>query len=185
MKLSWRGLLGLLVVFLAGAPGAHAQDAKAAEAFVQKLYARYRSEENFSPYASQKVVDAISTPSLAALYRRDQQTNRAAHDESDLDSDPLSGSQDPDGLQVVRLKVELPKPGQAVVTATLRIGMDPVVRRLFLVSIKGEWRIDNLTDTKGEEDLRATLTQSIALHSSSHKHSGGAGHHGPFQTRLV
>lgn len=170
MKLLRRGSLWLLAVFLASAPCAHAQDAKAAEAFVQKLYARYRSEKNFSPFASQKSVDAISTPSLAALYRRDQQTSRAAHDESDLDSDPLSGSQDPEGLQVVSLLVDLPKPGQAVVTATLRIVKEPVVRRLYLVAVKGEWRIDNLTDAKGEEDLRATLSQSIALHTSAHKH---------------
>ena len=71
-------------------------------------------------------------------------------------------------MRVVSLKVETPKPGQAVVTATLRIAKHPVVRRLFLLAVKGEWRIDNLTDTKGEEDLRATFNQSIALHKAGH-----------------
>ncbi len=169
MKFLSLGLLWLPAVFLAGAPGAHAQDAKATETFVQKLYQRYGSEKNFSPYATQRTVDAISSPSLAALYRRDQETSRAAHDESDLDSDPVSGSQDSEGLQVVSLKVELCQSGQAIVVATLHIAKEPVRRRLFLVAVKGEWRIDNITDTKGEEDLRATLNQSIALHASAHK----------------
>ena len=71
MKFLQRSVLCLAAAWLASAPWVHAQDAKAAETFVQTLYARYGSEKNFFPYADQKTVDAISTPSLAALYRRD------------------------------------------------------------------------------------------------------------------
>ena len=169
MQASWIGTL-LVLAGLTVPPRANAQDAKAAETFVRGVYQRYQTEKNFSPFAHQGEVDSLATPALAALFRRDQETSHAVQDESELDSDPVSGSQDPEGLQVVSLKVETPAPGQAVVTATLRISQEKVIRRLVLLAVKGAWRIDDLTDAKGGDDLRAILKESIALHTPAHKH---------------
>ena len=169
MKVSWAGIF-LLLTLLIAPPHANAQDAKGAETFVRAIYGRYHTEKEFSPFAHQGTVDALATPALAALFKRDQQTSHAAQDESELDSDPVSGSQDPEGLKLVDLKVQTPAPGQAQATATLQISGEQVVRRFSLLAVKGAWRIDDITDGKGQDSLRETLKHSIALHAPGHKH---------------
>ncbi len=169
MKLLVRGCLVGMAAFLLGALPARAQDAKAAETFVTALYARYRTQPDFSPFVDVRATRAIATPSLTDLVGREQAASRAAHEESKLDYDPLSGSQDSEGLQLADLRVELTKPGQAVATATLRFGQDRQTRRLLLAAVGSEWRIDDITDAKGGEGLRETLNHALASHRSAHR----------------
>ena len=72
-------------------------------------------------------------------------------------------------MQLVDLKVQTPAPGQAQVTATLKISGERIVRRFSLLAVKGTWRIDDITDAKGQNSLRETLKHSIALHAPGHK----------------
>ncbi len=164
MKVIWIGLW-LLAAVLIGPPPAAAQDAQAADAFVRKLYGRYHTQRDFSPFFDPPTVRAITTPSLAALVKQDQDASAAAQDGSTLDFDPVSGGQDNDGLQLADLKFEPGKPGQAVVTVDLRFGKERVTRRLLLVAVKGEWRIDDITDGKGHDGVREVLTQAAAVHA--------------------
>ena len=162
---------GWLALGLLGVPGVHAQDAKAAETFVRTLYAHYGTQKDFSAFADARSTQAIATPSRAALFERELAASRTAREESEIDYDPVAGGQDNEGLQLVGLQVELTKPGQAVAAATVRVAQDaPHTRRLRLAAVKGEWRIDDITNGKGQEGLRENLTRAIALHRTARRH---------------
>lgn len=168
MKPAWISVLFVILLVNAALP-ADAQDAKSAEAFIRHLYSKYQTQKDFSPFFDQPSVRAISTPSLAALVKRDMETSAAAHDESALDYDPVSGSQDSEGLRVERVKIRQLGPGAAMADVDLKVQNDQVKRHISLVAIKGDWRIDNITGDKGDDDLRAGLAQSIALHAKTRK----------------
>ena len=166
MKAFWSGIL-LLTALLAGPLQASAQDAKAAETFVRTLYKRYQTEKDFNPIAKQASVNAIATPSLAALFKRDQETSRAAQDGSGLDYDPVCGSQDPGHIELAGLKVQPGGAGKAVALASVRDGKEVTTRRLLLQTAAGEWRIDDITDEKGKDSIRAAISESISLHAKA------------------
>ena len=170
MKSVRTGIFLLVAALLCGPLPADAQDARSAEAFVTQLYQRYHTQKDFSPFADLPTVNTIATPALAALVKQEQKASAAADDEGAMDSDPLSGSQDSEGLQVAGLKIEPAGSGKAVADVTLRFQTERVLRRLFLVAVNGQWRIDNITDEKGHDDLRAKLARSLAAHAPGHQH---------------
>lgn len=79
-----------------------------------------------------------------------------------MDFDPVSGSQDPDGLRLADVKFAPDASGRAVATFDLRFGKEQVTRRLLLVAVKGEWRIDDITDGQGHDGVREILTRAAA-----------------------
>ena len=73
---------------------------------MRAIYGRYHTEKDFSPFAHQGTVDALATPALAALFKRDQQTSHAAQDESETGTPTRSAAaRTRKVLQLVDLKV--------------------------------------------------------------------------------
>lgn len=161
MKFVWMGPWLFLAVLICPI-GAAAQDAKAADTFVRGLYRRYQTQKDFSPFFDGPTVRSIFTPALATLVKQDQEASAASQEVGALDFDPVSGSQDPTGLRLADVKFAPDQPGRAVVTVDLRFGKEQVTRRLLLVAVKGEWRIDDITDGKGHDGVRAILTRAAA-----------------------
>ncbi len=157
------------LVMLGSGP-VQAQDAGSAEAFIRQLYARYATDQAFSPFADLPTVRAIATPELAQLVLRDQAASAAAHDEGGLEADPVCGCQDSGGMRVNGVAVAAAAAGQATATATLQFGPDRVIRRFSLRAIGTEWRIDDITDGNGRNGVRAALTRSLAEMQRRHRH---------------
>ena len=135
-----RTRLALMAAMIAVAGSAHAQTLADARGFVTGLYAAYaHSEPDYlGPMARQ-----VFSPRLLGLIRRDA---RNAHGEvGALDGDPICDCQDPDGVRLVGLDIAASGPGRA--TARVRLHFDgsrAEAMTLDLVSVRGQWRVDEV-----------------------------------------
>lgn len=141
----------ILPLLLAGwlAPAAPAPDSP--RAFVERLYASYRSE-TWSPLSKPERVFA---PPLVAAIREERRLSR--DEVGFMDADPICDCQDPSGMRTRIESVTEPARGAAIVRVTLRFG--PSDRRdltLRLVRLPAGWRIADVASTD-EPSLLADL----------------------------
>jgi Protein of unknown function (DUF3828) len=141
----------ILPLLLAGwlAPAAAAPDSP--RAFVERLYASYRSE-TWSPLSRPERVFA---PPLVAAIREERRLSR--DEVGFMDADPICDCQDPSGLRAQIASVTEPARGTAIVRVALRFG--PSDRRdltLRLVRLATGWRVADVASTD-EPSLLADL----------------------------
>jgi hypothetical protein len=125
--------------------------AETPRAFVERLYAAYRSD-TWSPLSRPERVFA---PPLVAAIREER---RLSPDEVGfMDADPLCDCQDPSGMRSRIEAVSAPGPGTAIVRVTLRFGpADRRDLRLRLVRLASGWRIADISSAD-EPSLLADL----------------------------
>lgn len=129
----------LLLPLLAAALPAGAQTTGEARRFVTGLYDAYAHSQ--PDYAGREARQVFS-PRLLGLMRRDA---RNAHGEvGALDGDPICDCQDPAGLQPTWLGIDSQGPGRVSVRVELKFPDGREVITLDLVSVRGEWRVDDV-----------------------------------------
>lgn len=146
------------VVFAAG--GAHAQDARSADAFVRQLYAAYHGD---GPDYLGRQAASVFAPPLLALIRRDA-AETPAGDVGALDGDPICDCQDFGGLRLLSVKVEKAPSGETRADVHLRISREPRAVQLDLITVHGHWRVSDV-HTAETPSLVSLLTRSLrAVH---------------------
>jgi hypothetical protein len=139
------GALSSILSLLGMAAPAHAQDLDGARAFVARLYDRY---EQGSPEYLGRDGPSAFTPRLIGLIRRDQVRAGPGYAGA-LDWDPICGCQDPGGLRLVGLNVEMSGPSAARATVRLQyLGGKPVVIGLDLAVTRGRWRVADIHEAE-------------------------------------
>ena len=143
----------LLSLLLAGA-----QPAQTPRAFLERVYAQYRSPR-FSPLEHP---ERIFSPVLTAAIRRDQRL--AKGEVGYLDGDPLCDCQD---YQRITLRIDsLRRPTRSTAAASVRVNLgfdQPRRLRLNLVLTKAGWRVADVVGTDGHS-LLSELNRANAGH---------------------
>jgi hypothetical protein len=131
-----------------------------AEAFVRGLYQRETNESkaNDGAFAGHAGADAIYSPSLLALIRRDI-ARTPKGDVGKLDYDPICGCQDSDGISVQAIQVVAASESHTNALVALRFSGGSQQRlTLKLVYTTRGWRVDDVEGPKGYLPLRSLLT---------------------------
>ena len=138
----------LLALLLAASP-----PAETPKAWMERVYAQYRSSPDFSPF---KHAERYFAPTLLAAIDED---SRLAHGEvGTLDGDPICQCQDTAGMRPRVLKVTRPSAGKASVTVLID-WQDNTARkaRFSLVRVRGHWRIADVASGDERSLLQALL----------------------------
>jgi hypothetical protein len=155
-----RLMLGLV---LAGWPlMAHAQSLADADAFTRRLYAAYA--HNGEPDYLGPMAPRVFSPRLLGLIRRDERLTPKG-DAPELDGDPICDCQDPGGMGRLRIEVASAGPGRATAKVRFRLDTEPRALTLDLVSVQGQWRVDDV-HSKDTPSLVRFLTEA---HRPTHK----------------
>jgi hypothetical protein len=136
---------------LAAALLAAGEPAETPRAFLERLYAGYRSED-YSPLARPR---RIFAPPLVAAIEED---SRLSRDEVGyMDADPFCQCQDPAGLQPRIGPVRRPTPGSAAADVVLTFsGSDRRELAIRLVRTRSGWRVADIA-TADEPSLLESL----------------------------
>lgn len=119
------------------------------EAFVRSIYSRYQSK---MPDYNGKDAEAVFSPSLLQLMRKNGTSGFIGH----LDVDPVCSCNEIDGLVVNRIAISQLTKDQALASVSLSFGnAGSQTLRLKLVSVNGEWRVD---------DISSGVTESLRKH---------------------
>jgi hypothetical protein len=130
---------------------ASGQDLPQAKLFVVRLYAVYHGA---GPDYLGRQADAVFTPSLLALIRRDQ-ANTPAGDAPTLDGDPICDCQDYE-ISNVSVNVAGTGPGRAQARVRFQNAREWRAVTLDLVAAHGRWRVGDV-HTPGTPSLIALL----------------------------
>jgi hypothetical protein len=141
----------LTVALLFMLPCAHAtEDTKSA--VVQQLYNDYAWETGaFQPHRTtfineeRAVLERYLTPSLAALFARDQACSARMHEDCGIGFSPIWDSQDPEGTL---FKVSPVPVGNTVTVIVTFPGSKPHAVNYDLKKVGDVWRIDNIRTAK-------------------------------------
>jgi hypothetical protein len=160
--------IGLLFLLTAPAIPAAAQDAASAKTFLESVYQHYqhggKGIDLGGPHAGE-----YFHSSLLTLVRADAKAN-GPENVGVIDSDPVCGCQDWDGIWDLKIDVNVQTPQRA----TARVSFAAFQRRtkeglrdleITLVPERGQWRIYNIldeSDPKAPFDLRKELERDIA-----------------------
>jgi hypothetical protein len=121
-----------------------------AESFVRDLYRReaHTTKADREAFAGHRGAEAIYSPSLLALIRRDARATPKG-DVGKLDFDPVCSCQDSDGITLEALQIMPTDPshGRAVVTL-FPAGSNQRKVTLKLVLLPQGWRIDDMESNK-------------------------------------
>ncbi|MFC0400780.1 DUF3828 domain-containing protein [Paraburkholderia rhizosphaerae] len=147
----------LLAWLCAVAPVAFAQSAASAQHFVEQLYGGYTLDGNPTDLRTSGR-DAIASPSLLALIRKDQQVMRG--EAGYLDMDPLCQCQDFD-IKDTLVKVHMRTKSRADADVSFSNYGAAQQVMLSLVWHNGRWRIDDVSSANDARSLREALTQEI------------------------
>jgi hypothetical protein len=138
----------LLALLLAASP-----PAETPKAWMERVYAQYRTSPDFSPF---KHAELYFAPTLLAAINED---SRLAHGEVGyLDGDPICQCQDTAGMRPRVLKVTRPSAGKASVQVLID-WQDNTARkaRFSLVRVRGAWRIADVASGDERSLLQALL----------------------------
>ena len=127
------------------------------KAWIEHVYAQYRSNRDFSPFTHP---DRYFAPTLLAAINED---SRLAHGEVGyLDGDPICQCQDADGMRPRVLKVTSAGAGRASVQVLID-WQDSTARRarFSLVRLRGGWRIADVA-SGDERSLLEALRKANA-----------------------
>jgi len=154
----------LMAAALVAAASAAASPTATPRAFVDDLYARYRSD-SFCPTCD-GTAGRIFDASLVALIRKDEKL--ADGEVGSLDGDPVCDCQDPGGMKAKVLSVT--QSGANAAKAEIELAFASEKRRMTfdLVTSKDGWRIHDI-HTKDTPSLRKLLEDGIAQMSKAHK----------------
>jgi len=162
---SWiAAVVPLMVVAMPAA--AAGPDAKAARAFVQKLYTHYpqKGEPYFDP--TNKDAASVFEPGMIKAFAEDARLN---HDEVGfVDADPICMCQDDAGMTSKIVSVTMKGANADVVVNLMYPGGQPQAVTMHLVPVNGQWRIYDLS-TKDEPSYRTDLLKA--------NKEAAAGHH--------
>jgi hypothetical protein len=125
--------------------------AESPKAWMEHVYAEYRSNSDFSPFTHPEHYFA---PTLLAAINED---SRLAHGEvGTLDGDPICQCQDSGGMRPRVLKVTRPSAGKASVQVLID-WQDSTARkaRFSLVRVRGHWRIADVSSGDERSLLQA------------------------------
>jgi hypothetical protein len=130
-----------------------------AEAFVRDLYQReaHLTRPDEEAFAGHKGGEAIYSPSLLSLMRRDKR-NTPKGDVGKLDYDPICGCQDSDRLILEAIRIVSTDSSHVKAIVTLFPGANQQQLTLKLVLSPQGWRVDDVEGPKGFLALRALLT---------------------------
>ncbi len=144
----------MMLVALALAAAAPAPAAESPRAFVERVYAGYRTRD-FSPF---KRPERWFAPRLLAAIKEDERL--AKGEVGYLDGDPLCQCQDAAGLKARIVGVEPGSRDRAKVWVDIRLhGYPPRPARLSLVRTRAGWRIADVDGAEGAS-LLVGLTES-------------------------
>jgi len=118
-----------------------------AKAFVEGLYEAYRNPD--APSTTGAAAVQVYSPALVTLIRADQKA--AGGEAGKLNSDPLCGCQDADGLTPLSIKIVPVSPRSAMATSIFRLGGHVRTVGLRLVRTPHGWRVDDVSS----HDLRS------------------------------
>jgi hypothetical protein len=150
------------VASAAPAPAADMADAADAKAFLEALYAHYRTSKNndFQPFDANE--RDVFDPDMIALLKADQKAMKG--DVGALDGDWLCGCQDFESLRAT-IAVQSATPTVAEATSDFRdTGIADATQQhesFDLVKVGGAWRIHDI-HTSDQPSLRKVLTDEIA-----------------------
>jgi hypothetical protein len=133
------GKYGVAVGLLLAPFSASSQDMPQAKLFVVKLYAAYHGGH---PDYLGRQADAVFTPSLLALIRRDR-ANTPAGDAPTLDGDPICDCQDYE-ISNVSVNVAGTRPGRAQAKIRFQNAREWRAVTLDLVATHGRWRVGDI-----------------------------------------
>jgi hypothetical protein len=143
--------LVVALVLIASPAWAAMPDLASARSFVERVYAAYHGA---GPDYLGRQAKAVFSPRILALLRRDAALTPKG-DVGALDGDPICDCQD-FAITDVRVDVQAAGAGRATATVRFRNFRDPFTTRLDLVTVGGEWRIDNI-HSKSTPDLARYL----------------------------
>jgi hypothetical protein len=160
----------LLILLTAPAIPAAAQDAASAKTFLESVYQHYqhggKGIDLGGPHAGE-----YFHSSLLTLVRADAKAN-GPENVGVIDSDPICGCQDWDGIWDLKIDINVESPQRAVAEVSFAVfapkdrPKDPLTRlQITLVPERGQWRIYNVvdeSDPKAPFDLRKELERDIA-----------------------
>jgi hypothetical protein len=132
------------LALLPGLPGQALAD-PAAQAFLEKIYAAYKSKKSKGiPLGSDAEIRAYFEPGLAGLMIKDIREAAKTHDVGTLDSDPFIGGQD---FEIGGLTITVTDTAADKATATAKFTnfKMPTTVLYDLVKLKQGWRIANIT----------------------------------------
>ena len=154
----WHGLAVLAAILASVAAPAAAQDLKAADAFLRKLYSGYTTGRK-APNPTGRDAAAYFAPPLLALIGADRAL--AAGEAGILDLDPICACQDYDKLEHLNIVLEPAGPGRANAVATFHNSATPTTVQYRLVAVDGQWRIEDISEP-GIKNMRRFLADGIA-----------------------
>jgi hypothetical protein len=125
-------------------PLALAQSLPGAQSFVRELYRPYAWHGQGPDYLGAEAGKVFS-PRLLELIKRDQRLTPDG-DVPALDGDPLCDCQDPGGFHALHVEVSAAGAGRATAHVSFRLDTEPRALTLDLVSVHGQWRIDDVHD---------------------------------------
>jgi hypothetical protein len=137
-------------------PLATAQTQAQAESFIRTTYQKYGIKASTGIAFTGHNANAVFSPLLLKLIRRDQKQFRG--EVGKLDGDPICDCQDSEGLRLTEVRVSKTSEHTAVASVSLLFPSDSSVRnlRLQLIWLPEGWRIDDI-DTTDTPSLRKLL----------------------------
>ena len=134
-------MIGLALALAGAAP---APAAETPRAFVERIYAGYRSRD-FSPF---KRPERWFAPALLAAIEEDARL--AKGEVGYLDGDPICQCQDAEGLRARVASVQQQRSDRAVVRVLIALhGYRPRPARLSLTRTRAGWRIADIASAEG------------------------------------
>lgn len=152
----------------AATPAPAVQAGAEAEAFVRAVYGSYRDDQPWPIDESR--LDAVFSPSLAGLIRRDRALSGG--ELPYLDADPICNCQDFEGLRVLATEVDSDRHGRLLVRARFVNGGEETETTFQMVrGPDGGWRIDDVLNADGP-----SLGQALEMSNRRIEQGGRALH---------
>lgn len=152
------GVAAALALVTASSEGLAQQGSSGIESFGRQVFATYANPDGNWPL-NEESLDAVFTPRMAALIRRDREL--AIEDLPYLDADPLCQCQDTEGLTVLSVQV-FRRSGRPHMGISFTNGGERTETVMTMQEVPGRgWRIDDVVGPDGYS-LAAELAQSNA-----------------------